>query len=446
MKRLLMACVVFAALAFPVAARAALPTQGIFTTCVASTNCNSKMDDMQSAGLGVGVFFNALYGHLTDLDTLLTHADADAFDVFISIQQAPQNATDALTGTSLVDAFSSGGMTGDCSATTNQQFITCVISHCDAHVHCKGWYITDEPGCPDVTDFGYCRGSMYGQSSCGGVSSTCRYQNVDELATWLQSNDPTKSVVGYNTPSGIPACSGGWSGTCAQGQLDNLYSCNGHAPCNGVYCWLSCTNILHMGYDYYPVGNPFQPSQSISDVTTIGTLLQNTLNSNCATCHNAYIAQAFSYTQGGYSSCTDIGACPYPTSAQMISMRNNGILAAAAAGHPLEYVWYYSYEDAKCIHGYAGSPPNPTCDATTNWNILKAAVAAADPVGGGTCCWLLACRNKCKPTPVPKPTRRPEGSGPAVTLVPGAWPWQGRWLEAAEGSTLSRQATQEGAT
>ena len=402
MKRLLMACVVFAALAFPVAARATVPNQGIYTTCliVNLSDCETRVDNSQAAGFKYMTFFNALYGSLSDLTNFLSHANSDGMKILISIQSAPANTTDALTGTSLVSTFSAGGMPTACSATTNKQFIDCVIPYCDASPACAGWYIADEPGCPNQ-GIGYCQGSL-GGSNCG---SGCRYQNVDELASYLQGADPTKLVVGYNTPSGIPACSGGWSGTCAQTQIDNLYSCNGNSPCNGVYCWLSCTDSQNGGYDYYPIGNPNQPSQSTSDITTVGTLIQNTLNANCSGCHNAFVVQAFSYTQGGYSGCTDISACPYPTSAQMITMRNNAILAAHNAGHDLTLVWYYSYEDAQCIHGYAGGG---TCDATTNWNIVKAAVAAADPVGGGTCCWLLACRNKCKPTPVPKPTKKPQ--------------------------------------
>ena len=82
-----------------------------------------------------------------------------------------------------------------CGATNNEQVIQCVASLGAGSAGFGGWYIYDEPGCPDQTQ-GRCQGSIAGKN----------YAFVDELAKYIAQVDPSHPIIGIqNGDSVTPA-------------------------------------------------------------------------------------------------------------------------------------------------------------------------------------------------------------------------------------------------
>jgi len=375
----------------PLGAEAALPPQGLYSTCDVQdtySTCLAAMQQQATGGFTLEVDYNTLIAHKTgatgSIASWLADSATAGIQQIIPIQQSSINTTDALTATSLVDSLTARGSSyaTDCGATTNQQVIDCLIAQCDASAGCWGYYIYDEYGCPH-TAIGYCQGGMYAQSACNAGVGSCRYQNVDELALYLQAHS-TKKVVGTATAAGPPCGGGGFSCAGGQTQINNLTSCNGQSECSGVYAWLMAAQSPYENLDYYPIPeNRNGGGQKMSDIAGIMQNFNTSIAATYAAEKPGFVVQAFTAFYYGYGGCGTITLCPYPTQTQIQTMRNYALF-----GNTLGMILYYSYEDVTCLHNYTG------CNATTNWNQLVAAAFSSAP-GAPPCCWLLTCR--CKP-------------------------------------------------
>jgi hypothetical protein len=351
--RRLLGAIAFAMALFPCAAQAkrdvALPPQGLYNSCeidTALSMCETRDEQMASGGFTLEINYIGLMAHKTGANSLATWLTYDAsigLRQVLNVKNAIKDA-DPLNGTLLVTSYAT--LATDCGASNNAQLISCVASVAGTSPAFYGWYIYDEPGCPDQHT-GYCRGSLAGGN----------YANIATLAAYIASVDPLHPIIGINTPGGVPPCSGGWSSSCGPTQISDLYS------------WLTNSTTPYTGYDYYPIGFP---GQSIADIGTIGTLLQNEIGATYPPEQVAFVAQAFSWYQESDSGCT-IATCPYPTKAQLLQMRNQALYYANRAGNPLYALFYYEYADTVCLHNYSG------CDATANWDNLVSAAFAPFP-------------------------------------------------------------------
>ena len=240
-----------AAVCHPVAASApwlaGLPPQGLYTSCeidTALSTCESSDSTMAMSCNTLEINYIGLMAHKTGSNSLKSWLAYDArigMHQVLNVKDAIQDG-DPLNGTWLLHSY--GTLAADCGAHNNKQLIDCVATVADASPAFFGWYIYDEPGCPNQS-IGYCQGSLVGGN----------YANVGILAKYITQRDPLHPVIGINTPGGAPPCSGGWAGTCARDQIDNLYSCNHQPSCDGAYAWITSAPTAYTGYDYYPIGN-----------------------------------------------------------------------------------------------------------------------------------------------------------------------------------------------
>jgi hypothetical protein len=331
-----------------------LPPQGMYNSHETDTDlAGLEAQDlaMTQDGYTLEVNYIGLMAHKTGANSLQAWL---AYDATIGMRQLinVKNAiadSDPLAGTGLV-AFAPS-FASDCGAVNNQQIIDCVTLVAGSSPAFYGWYIYDEPGCPNQA-IGYCQGSMAGKN----------YANVKTLANYIATKD-AHPIWGIQTPSGVPAC-GGWSNVCAQTQIDNLYS------------WLTNSSTPNTGFDYYPFPNTAgtqSAGQSAQDVGFIATYLHNTIAANYPSEKMAFTGQAFSWFQEGGAGCSSIAICPYPTTAQMQNERDQALYYANKAGNPLSMILWYYWPDVTCLNTYAG------CNATTNRSNVRAAAFAPFP-------------------------------------------------------------------
>lgn len=360
-----------------------LPPEGYYTSCEIDSALDDgsgivgpshegqcELDDTAMVADGFSVEINYL-GALAHKDSAsdsiaawLTFDSHLGMSQFFNVKNATLD-TDPLTGT----ALAGGNLATDCGATNNQQIMACVEAiqesiPVDPTTHTNGfggWYIYDEPGCSNQT-IGYCQGSQAGKN----------YANIPKIATYLASIS-TKPIIGIQTPSGLPVC-GSWTCSGAQTQIDNLYSCNGQPPCTtGNYPWLVSSVTPNVGYDYYPFG---LAGLAAADAGHVDDLIQSTISRNYALEKVDFTGQAFSWFQEGNPGCTSITVCPYPTTAQMQSLRDNALYRANQNHNPIQHVFWYYWPDVICrgtAENYSG------CNATTNRGLVKAAAFAAFP-------------------------------------------------------------------
>jgi hypothetical protein len=354
-----------------------LPPEGLFNSCEvdsALSTCEADDLNMKTAGFTREVNYLGLGAPgggsgMTNFAAYLAYDVSIGFKQIVSVKAAIQDSN-PLTGTGLVTAYPS--FSSQCGATNDQQVILCVHTVVAAQPGyptndgMAGLYLYDEPGCPNQS-IGYCAGSLAGGN----------YQNIQTVATYWASID-THPIFGVQTPSGVPP--GGWTGSNAQPQISNLYSCNGQAPCNGVYPWITSGTTPNTGFDYYPYNCSGCTTQSINDINTIPGLMQNTFNASFAAEKMSYTGQAFSWYQELQPSCTGVGTtgtlCPYPTEAQIQAGRDKALYYANAAGNPLDLILYYEYAAVVCNSGH---DPYPGCNATTNMSNLSTAAFAPIP-------------------------------------------------------------------
>jgi hypothetical protein len=311
---------------------------------------------MSQTGLTFEVNYIGLHCNLTGANSCASWLAYDAaltpvMHQFINVKDALADS-DALTGTSLVnDGNIDGNLGSACPASDNQQLILCVYDKFHGSPAFGGWYVYDEPGCPNQS-IGYCAGSMARKN----------YDNVRELAAYIASIDSTHPIIGIQTASGIPP--GGWSASnpAAAAQIGNLYS------------WLTNQTTPNTGMDYYPFPAAFNsPPQYPKDLAVIERLIANVLAAGNPAETNSFVGQAFSWYQEDQSDCRTISACPYPTQAQMQALRDNALYYANAYGYPIKYFLWYYWPDVVCINSSAG------CFAAANQAQMQAVDTAPFP-------------------------------------------------------------------
>jgi hypothetical protein len=345
-----------------------LPPEGLYNSCeidTALSTCESEDAEMASDGFSIELNYIGWLAHKTGANSLPAWL---AYDQTIGMQQiisvkAALNDANPLTGTSLV----TGSLPSDCGATNNEQIISCIASVVDSSPAFFGWYIYDEPGCPNQS-IGYCTGSLAGKN----------YENVDALASYIASIDPNHPVMGVQTSGGPPCSAGGYSCAAGQTQVNNLFSCNGNSPCNGVYPWITTPVSSYTGWDYYPItGGPGTQAygESTSDIGNIPALLKNTIAANYPSEKTVFVGQAFSWYEEEGAGCSSVSVCPYPTTAQMQNMRDQALYYSKQAGSPVSMILWYYWPDVVCD----GPQVYSGCSAAANRAALKAAAFAPFP-------------------------------------------------------------------
>lgn len=334
-----------------------LPPQGLYNSCeidTALTMCEARDQQAATAGFKLRVNYIGLLAHVSrsqfpgrSLEDML------AFDATIGLQQIV-NVKDeiqdpaGLAGNRLTTSYPV--FAKDCGASTNAEVLACLARTADPSPAFWGYYIYDEPGCAEV-GIGYCWGSLNPSMDA----------NVTALANYLHKIDPNHPTFGVQTSSGVPACAGGWSGTCAPTQIDNLFG------------WLPGSWARFTGFDYYPIGSD---GQNPADIATIFPMVQSAIARHPRE-RVAFVAQAFSWQDYDHEDCDPYPACaPQPSTAQIKAQRDQALLASAKAGNPVFAVLYYSQDDVNCLVS-----PYPGCDADANWKSLTAAAFAPYPVG-----------------------------------------------------------------
>jgi len=331
-------------------------SQGLTQTCPIAdnrVNCYSYDDTMAGSGFNVEINYNGLQSHTgTGTGSLyewIHRSGQEGLRQAINVKNAIE---DGLSGHSLVDFAEYYAK--ECGATTNQQVIDCIIhSGVTKDPGFWVWYLYDEPGCPDQM-IGYCQGSIAGKN----------YANLHAVAQYIQQNDGGP-ILGYQTVSGTPPL--GWqSGDVAGGavrQINDLFSCNGHVECNGIYPWITDPAVPNTGFAWYPFGYP-PGNQKVTDLQYIVPLVQSTINANQPGMTRAVAVQAFSYYQYPTNGCTDISLCPYPTRAQMKQELGLFLYWGYMTGNPVSTVIYYGWSDIWCHTGHT----YPGCNGQNNYN------------------------------------------------------------------------------
>jgi hypothetical protein len=308
---------------------------------------------MVAAGFKWEINFIGIVGYKTgnlSLQQWFTYDASIGLGQVLNLKNALLDAN-PLTGTGLVSF--APNLASSCGATNDEQVISCIHSVASSVPGFNyEWYIYDEPGCPNQS-IGYCAGSIAGHN----------YSNVQTLANYIASIDPTHAVRGVQTPGGCAGgCSAGNNAATEATAVDNLFS------------WITNSTTPNTGFDYDPI-----PSNIINnDVDDIGVIagdIANEIKANYPAETMTFTVQAFSWLQEGWSTCTSISVCPYPTTAQMQDMRDQALYYANKAGKPLSRLYWYYWPDITCegASTYAG------CNSSANLASVKAAMSAPFP-------------------------------------------------------------------
>ena len=305
---------------------------------------------MAADGFTAEINYIGIDAHKTGAGSLATWFAYDAgigMKQFISVKAALNDAN-PLTGAALLTS----SLATDCGAVNNEQLIACIASVGASSAGFGGWYIYDEPGCPNQA-IGYCQGSLAGKN----------YQNVSVLAAYIASVD-SHPIIGIQTPSGAACTGGGYNCPLGVTQITDFFS------------WLSSATTPNTGVDYYPFDAPSglqSVGQAPEDVRYIVSDMQSVFAANYPPEKMAFVGQAFSWFQERGKGCSTYAACVYPTTAQMQSERDQALYYAKAAGNPLNYIFWYYWPDVICENTYPG------CSASTNRASLRSAAFAAFP-------------------------------------------------------------------
>jgi hypothetical protein len=353
----------------------ALPPQGVYTSCeidTALSQCEGYDAQMAADGFKYEINYLGQVAHKTGANSL---ASWFAYDATIGMKQLVnlKAAITDLNGVLTGNVLATGTLGTDCGATTNQQVIACIASVGAGSAGFGGWYIYDEPGCPN-TSLGYCNSSL---------GTTRQYfQNIDTLGQYIQSVDSTHIILGMQT---------GGAGSGAA-QAANIFSCNGQPQCSGAtpWPWITSSHTPNTGYDLYPFCDAapgFTPgticgtggSLALAQAAAANsTNIPPVLSANYPAETLSFTGQAFSWFQEGGSGCTTYNNCLFPTQNEMQYERDEALYYAKAAGKPLSYVFWYYWPDVICLNMFPG------CNATTNRASLKAAAFAPYPVTAPT--------------------------------------------------------------
>jgi hypothetical protein len=341
-----------------------LPPQGIYDQkCEPRyTLKQCKASDLQAAqaGIKLKVAFIGLSASAAQLQELLTYDASIGITQYIAVGSADE---DGLYGTNLIATSQGDGGNWPASckngtgpnggAVTNEEFIKCIYDALKDYKAFGGWYLYDEPGCPNTAK-GYCWASL----------KPAQDANIPLIAAYIHSID-SRPVIGANGGGGYSAAC---SGACLDTQMTDTFG------------WLSNPTTPYTGGDYYPIGCPTgnNCNQQISDLDfDIPAIVKAT--------HNAFgdgqgklqseklewVEQAFSWAEE--ASCP-AAKCPFPTARQMQKMRDVTLWDSAAAGNPVWSIWWYAQPDANCQ-----IKPMPGCDPHARWSALTQAINAPYP-------------------------------------------------------------------
>jgi len=333
------------------AARAAspppLPPQGVYNSCeidtALTTMCEQEDAAMASDGYTWEInYIGALDANKTgsnSLDAWFRYDASIGLGQVLSVKAAINDPSNVLTGKMLMTSPFTSSLAQGCGATNNMQIIACIYSVASRVPGFNWkWYVYDEPGCPNQT-IGYCQGTLAGGN----------YQNVQTLAKYIASIDPSHQIIGTQVGD-----DGGQTVT------DNLFS------------WLVTGSPVATGFDHYPVpsGGSFG---SIDDIGTIAGELANTVAATNPSESTFFVGQAFSWSQESGKGCTSVTVCPYPTTAQIQAMRDQALYYSEKAGRPISMIFWYYWPDITCLNTYSG------CDALANRASLRSAAFAPLP-------------------------------------------------------------------
>src|SRR5580704_11202127 len=214
-----------------------LPPQGIYDEkCEPQwilTTCEANDLQAAQAGIKYKIAFIGLSSSAQQFQQLLTYDASIGITQFVAVSSAD---IDGLDGTNLVNlAEGDGGKwPSTCTngsgpggaAATNKEFIACIHDDLNSYTAFGGWYLYDEPGCPNALK-GYCWASLKPSQDI----------NVPLIASYIHTVD-SRPVIGANG-------GGGYSQYC-----DKLSVA---AQMANMFTWLSSQATPYTGGDYYPI-------------------------------------------------------------------------------------------------------------------------------------------------------------------------------------------------
>jgi hypothetical protein len=341
-----------------------LPPQGIYDQkCEPKWILETcKANDLQAAkaGLKMKVSYIGLSSEPYQFKALLKYDESIGITQYVAVAAADQ---DGLAGTDLISLAEGdgGNWPKTCkngsgpggSAVTNKEFMKCIDDDLRDFPAFGGWYLYDEPGCPNAKE-GYCWASLKPSQDV----------NVTDIAAYLRSIDSHR-VIGANSGGSYSQYC---QKTCVHDEMANTFK------------WLTDEKTPFTGGDYYPVGCPSgndcnqQISDLAIDVPAIVHAMENALDAkhqNAKREKFEWVEQAFDWSEEAQCPPT---TCSFPTAAQMQEMRDTTLWYSAAAGNPVWSIWWFAQNDANCQ-----IRPVQGCDATARWSALTQAINAPYP-------------------------------------------------------------------
>jgi len=324
-----------------------VPPQGVYNSCETDTALTSLCEPEDSLLVHDGFKWEIDYiGLMATKQSLQAWFKYDAsigLGQVIAINRALNDSTDVLAGTVLMNFNGDGNLAKSCGATNNAEVIACIDSVANSVPGFNFmWYLYDEPGCPKQS-LGICRGTLLGGN----------YDSVIILSRYLHLIDPLHQTIGTQVGD-----------VGSQGVTDTEFSWLMKAP---------MPPRTATGFDHYPIPQRY-PFGRINDNAALARQLARAAAKYNPSESIYYVGQAFSWYQEQGKTCTSVTNCPFPTTAQMQSMRDHALYYAAEANHPLSWIFWFYWPDVNCLHVHY-----PGCDAAANRASLKAAAFAPFP-------------------------------------------------------------------
>jgi hypothetical protein len=358
-----------------------LPPMGVYNSCeidTALSSCESQDSAIAQEGFAWELNQIGLSAKATGSNSLQAWFTYDAsigLGQVIMVTKAISDPSNVLTGDILITGFDSS-LSNTCpgNPTTNEGIIQCIYNVASSVPGFKyEWYLYDEPGCPNQS-IGYCTGTLAGDN----------YQNVQTLAQYIASIDPTHAVRGVNVGGGCSSvqpggCTVAANAAAEAAAINNLYSCNGQSPCSAwsspyTNNWLTSSYTPNTGFDFFPIPENIV-GQYIGDIGYAAGDLANTVAATYPSENISFTVQAFSWMQEGWTTrCSNsYTVCPFPTATQMQEMRDEALYYAKAAGHPMNRIFWYEWAAITCEDAYPG------CSSSANLAAVRSAMTAPYP-------------------------------------------------------------------
>jgi hypothetical protein len=324
-----------------------LPPQGVYNSCETDTALTSLCEPEDAAIAGEGfkweIDYIGLMATKTSLRAWFKYDASIGLGQVIAINRALNDSVDVLAGTVLTNFNGDSNLAKSCGATNNLQIVSCVDSVARSVPGFDFmWYLYDEPGCPKQS-LGFCRGTLAGGN----------YLSVVILSQYLHTIDPSHQTVGTQVGD-----------VGSQGVTDAEFSWLMEPP-------MPSTSAT--GFDHYPVPQRFPFGKIADNAALAGQLARAAAKYNPSE-SIYYVGQAFSWYQEQGENCTSVAVCPFPTTAQMQSMRDQALYYAAEAKHPLSWIFWFYWPDTTCLQVHY-----PGCNAAANRASLKSAAFAPFP-------------------------------------------------------------------